>query len=77
MLTIVILTTLKAPEDSIKNHIRAALAAGASQQEILEALELIVTPAGLPIFEHGLMAWADVTRAKGVDPDQEGYAHAR
>ena len=38
---------------------------------------MIVTPAGLPIFEHGLMAWADVTGAKGVDPDKEGYAHAR
>jgi 4-carboxymuconolactone decarboxylase len=77
MLTIVILTILKAPDDSIKHHIRTALAAGASEQEILEALELIVTPAGLPTFEHGLMAWADVTGAKGIDPDQEGYANAR
>jgi 4-carboxymuconolactone decarboxylase len=77
LLTVVILTTLKAPEDSIKHHIRAAIAAGATQEEVLEAIELIVTPAGLPIFEHGLMAWADVTNAKGVDPDQEGYANQK
>lgn len=77
LLTVVILTTLKAPEDSIKHHIRAALAAGATQQEVLESIELIITPAGLPIFEHGLMAWADVTDAKGIDPTEEGYANQK
>lgn len=67
MITVVILTILKAPAEGIKEHIKRALAAGATEQEVLEAIELIVTPAGLPTFEHGLVAWADATGAKPFD----------
>jgi 4-carboxymuconolactone decarboxylase len=70
LLAVVILTSVKASEDSIKRHVRRALAAGASSTEVLEALELIIAPAGLPAFEHGLIAWANATGAKGLDPEQ-------
>jgi 4-carboxymuconolactone decarboxylase len=77
LLTVVILTTLKAPAESIRTHMCQALAAGATEQQLLEAIELIITPAGLPIFEHGLTVWADVTDAKPLDPSEEAFSRAR
>jgi 4-carboxymuconolactone decarboxylase len=70
LITIVALTTLKAPDDLLRNHVRRALELGASKEEILQAIELIIPVVGMPTFEHGLMAWADVVGAKGLDPEQ-------
>lgn len=70
LITIVAMTTLKAPDDLLRNHVRRALELGASKEEILQAIELIIPVVGMPTFEHGLMAWADVVGAKGLDPEQ-------
>jgi 4-carboxymuconolactone decarboxylase len=70
LITIVAMTTLQAPEDVLQNHVRKALELGASKEEILEAIELIIPVVGMPTFEHGLMAWADVVGAKGLDPEE-------
>jgi len=42
LITIVAMTTLKAPEYVLQNHVRKALELGATKEEILEALELII-----------------------------------
>jgi 4-carboxymuconolactone decarboxylase len=70
LIMIVAMTTLKAPEYVLQNHVRKALELGASKEEILEAIELIIPVVGMPTFEHGLMAWADVVGAKGLDPEE-------
>jgi 4-carboxymuconolactone decarboxylase len=49
-------------------HVRAALAAGASPEEILHALELVLLIAGVVPFMRGVEAWADVTGAQGMEP---------
>jgi 4-carboxymuconolactone decarboxylase len=70
LITIVAMTTLKAPDLALQNHVRKALELGATEQEILQAIELIIPVVGMPTFEHGLMAWAEVIGAKGLDPEQ-------
>lgn len=70
LITIVAMTTLKAPDYALKDHMRKALTCGASKEEILEAIELIIPVVGMPTFEHGLMAWAEVVGAKGLDPEE-------
>ena len=69
LISIVMLTSLKAPEYLLKGHIRKALALGVTKEEILEAIELTITVTGLPTFEYGLMAWADVVGAEGLEPE--------
>jgi 4-carboxymuconolactone decarboxylase len=49
-------------------HTRAALAAGASPEEILQALELSILMAGVVPFMRGVEAWAEVTGAQGIEP---------
>src|SRR5262245_10564022 len=68
LLMIVILTTLRGSQERLRFHMRRAIAAGASEEEILQALECIIAPSGLPIFEHGLSAWADVVGAVELHP---------
>lgn len=69
LITIVTMTALKVPDYLLKAHIRRALEVGVSKEEVLEALELIITVTGLPVFEHGLMAWADVVDAEEMQPE--------
>jgi 4-carboxymuconolactone decarboxylase len=69
LISIVMLTSLKAPEYLLKGHIRNALGQGVPKEEILEAIELIIPVTGLPTFEYGLMAWADVVGAEGLEPE--------
>jgi len=65
----IILICVKAEEGRIEAQMRRALAAGASERDLLEAIELIITPAGLPIFDAGLTIWARVTGAKPLMPE--------
>jgi 4-carboxymuconolactone decarboxylase len=74
LLMIVILTTMRGSQERLRLHMRRAMAAGASAQEILEALECIIAPSGLPIFEHGLTAWADVVDAVELQPDAAPFS---
>lgn len=69
LVTIVMLTALKGSGAAIRHHVRQAIDCGATKEEILEAIELVITPAGLPAFEHGLLAWADALDEKGLEVD--------
>lgn len=44
----------------VKMHMRAAVKAGASKEEILQVLELLSLPTGMMSFRFGLDAWIDV-----------------
>jgi 4-carboxymuconolactone decarboxylase len=65
----VILVCIRATDDRVEAQMRRALAAGATAQDLLEAIEVIITPAGLPVFDAGLAAWARVTGAKPLEPE--------
>ena len=64
----VILVCVRATDERIEAQMRRALAAGASAQDLLEAIEVIITPAGLPVFDAGLAVWARVTGATPLEP---------
>lgn len=60
---------------TLTSHMRRALKQGATKQEILEALELAVTPGGAPVMHLGLRALMDLeeeepflTAFRKVDP---------
>ncbi len=50
----------RAPRYIIATHIRKALAFGATEQRILEAIEVLMPEAGRTIFEEALLAWDEV-----------------
>ena len=63
---------------TLTSHMRRALAQGATKQEILEALELAVTPGGAPVMHLGLRALMDLEEEEPflkafakVDPTEE------
>jgi alkylhydroperoxidase/carboxymuconolactone decarboxylase family protein YurZ len=64
----IILMCVRATDERIEAQMRHALAAGATERDLLEAIELIITPAGLPVFDAGLSVWARVTGAKPLEP---------
>jgi alkylhydroperoxidase/carboxymuconolactone decarboxylase family protein YurZ len=72
LIGVVALACLKAPRPMLEARLREALAGGATPVELLQALELIITPAGLPVFDAALAAWAEVTGAEELDPTGEG-----
>ena len=49
----------------IKNHIHQAFEHGATGQEILEAVELVIFPAGSPSFNAGIKALMAVIEERG------------
>jgi 4-carboxymuconolactone decarboxylase len=52
------LAALGAPRGHQLAHMRAALRAGATRVELLEALEQILPPAGVPKFMEAIEAWS-------------------
>jgi alkylhydroperoxidase/carboxymuconolactone decarboxylase family protein YurZ len=64
----IILMCVRATDERIEAQMLRALAAGATERDLLEAIELIITPAGLPVFDAGLAVWARVTGAKPLEP---------
>jgi len=64
----IILMCVRATDERIEAQMRRALAAGVTERDLLEAIELIITPAGLPVFDAGLSVWARVTGAKPLQP---------
>lgn len=64
----IVLMCVRATEARIEEQMRRALKAGATERDLLEAIELIITPAGLPVFDAGLAVWARVTGAKPLEP---------
>jgi len=68
LIFIVSLTVLRAERAHITSHIRAALAAGATPEEILEAIEISCPEAGVVAFQWGLDAWREVVQPDGIEP---------
>ncbi len=62
------LTCVKASVDQIKLHVKAALKNGATKTEILQALQLTITAAGVPAFMIGFEAWKQVTGPNKFEP---------
>jgi 4-carboxymuconolactone decarboxylase len=59
-----ILTAISAPPSHLDTHIRAAMKAGASDKETLQALELVMPSAGVARFMEGVETWSKII---GVD----------
>lgn len=68
LLFVLSLTVLRADRQHIATHIRAALAVGATAQEVLEAIEIALPEAGVVAFQHGFDVWREVVGAEGIDP---------
>lgn len=65
LLLVVSLVVSRATKGHVQSHIRAALANGASPQEVLEAIELTLPEAGVVAFQAGFEAWSEVVAADG------------
>ena len=67
------LTVMRASKGHIKAHINAALEAGATEREVLEAIEIAIPEAGIVAFQQGFDAWREVTGAEGIEPSVEVF----
>ncbi len=63
------LTVLRGEATHIASHIRAALVAGATARQILEAIEISLPEAGVVAFQHGFDVWCDVVGVTGIEPN--------
>lgn len=68
LLFILSLTVMRADRHHIASHIRVALEAGATPEEILEAIEIALPEAGVVAFQHGFDVWCEVTGATAIEP---------
>ena len=68
LIFIVGLTLLRAERRQIQDHIKVALALGVSKEMILEAIEMSIPGGGYVAFQHGLLAWQEITGAPRVEP---------
>jgi 4-carboxymuconolactone decarboxylase len=66
------LTAMRASKGHIEGHVRVALESGASPEEILQAIEIVLPEAGVVAFQAGLEAWQNVVGADGVEPTVSG-----
>lgn len=73
LLFVLSMTCLRVSPAQIGAHVKLAIEAGASPEEVLETIELAIPEAGIPTFMHGLMAWADAVGAQGLEPTVSGY----
>ena len=65
----VVLAALRSDTDHIASHIRAAIDHGATEDEVLEALECVLLPLGGLGFGAGLKAWANVVGLEELEPE--------
>jgi 4-carboxymuconolactone decarboxylase len=68
LIFVVSLTVMRAEKPHITSHIRAALKAGATPEEILEAIEISLPEAGVVAFQWGVDAWREVVQPAGIEP---------
>ena len=73
LILLVAQTAIHLPKRNIQNHIKLALDYGATPQEILEAIELLLPDAGIPTMFIGIEAWAEVVGAEKVDTSFASY----
>ena len=52
-----VLTALSTPQAHLVAHMRAAVSGGATEQEVLETLEMILAPVGVPRFLEAMAAF--------------------
>ena len=64
------LTALGASKGHIKAHIEVAKQQGATKEEVLELLELLALPCGVPKFMLGYEAWSESFTVRRVELDQ-------
>ena len=67
---IAVLTALGAGKEHIKAHIEVAKREGATKEEVLELLEMLIMPCGAPKFMLGYEVWAESFPVRRVDLDQ-------
>lgn len=70
-----VLTALSTPRSHLVAHMRAAAAAGASEQQVLETLELVLPPAGVPRFIEAMAAFEEAFPTE-PPPDPRGATTA-
>ena len=67
---IAVLTALGGAKDHIRNHIEVAKRLGVTKEEVLELLEMLVLPCGVPKFMLGYEAWTESFPVRRVEVDQ-------
>lgn len=68
LIYVAVLTALGAPREQIVAHMKAGMTAGATPTELLQTLEQVLPPAGVPRFIEGVEAWRDSCAASnGTD----------
>ena len=77
LLFVLSLTVMRSDKGHIKSHVNAALEAGATAGEILEAIELSIPEAGIVAFQHGFDAWKEVVGATGIEPTVEAFERSK
>lgn len=68
LIFVVSLVVMRAPKAHIQSHIRAALNHGATEEEVLEAIEISLPEAGVVIFQEGFEAWRELVDAEVIEP---------
>ena len=63
------LVAVGSAKNHIKAHIEVAKREGASKEEVLELLELLVPLLGMPRFMLGYEAWKECFEVERVEPD--------
>jgi 4-carboxymuconolactone decarboxylase len=70
LIFIAALTALGASKDHIKAHIEVAKRQGATKEEILELLEMLALPCGVPKFMLSYEAWTESFTVRRIELDQ-------
>jgi 4-carboxymuconolactone decarboxylase len=68
LIYVVGLTVMRASKEHIQSHIRVAKDLGATDQQVLEAIEIAFPMAGAVAFQWGFDAWKDAVGAEGLEP---------
>lgn len=63
-----VLTAVGAGKDHIKGHIEVAKREGATKEEVLEVIELLALPCGIPKFMIGYEAWTESFSVERLEP---------
>ena len=68
LIFIAVLTTTGGPKE-IKLHMELAKKLGVTKEEVLEVLEILVLPCGLPRFFIGYEVWTECFDVSRIEPD--------
>ena len=68
LLQFVVLAALRSDTDHIASHARLAMEHGATEEQVLDALECVLMLVGGLGFGAGLKAWANVVGMEEIEP---------